>query len=155
MAATEKKKGKKGLMIGVILLVVFGGTGAVFGLAMTGKINIPGVTPKKKAIPPPVAKKATKPVVPEKEPEAAKDVKSVQSPESVKQGAIKLAEVWNEMPTENLIKVVDKWQPSDLAIVLNEMDPEKVAQVLGAMKPEKASNVSQQLRSVAAQIPSE
>ena len=51
-----------------------------------------------------------------------------ESPESIKQGATKLAEVWDEMPADKLSKVTAKWKPDELAIVLNEMDPAKVAE---------------------------
>lgn len=154
MAEAAKKKGK-GLMIGLILLVVFIAAGAVVGLAMTGKINIPGLTPKKKVIPPAAAKEKPKPVVPQKPEEPEAVTAKAPSPESIKQGAVKLAEIWNEMPSDKLSKVVEKWKPSDLAVVLNEMDPAKVADVLGTMKEQTASTVSQELRKVAALAPPE
>ncbi len=155
MAEKAKKKGNKGIVIGLILLVVFIAVGVVFGLAMSGKINIPGITPKKKPIPAAVAKpKATPSSKTEKPPETKEETKTP-IVTSVKQGAVKLAEVWNEMPTGNLVMVVEKWKPSDLALVLNEMDPAKVAEVLAAMKPNVASDVSQQLRAIASQVPTE
>ena len=155
MAAAAKKNSKMGLIIGLVLL--FAGVGAVVGLAMSGKVNIPGLTPKKKALPTPVAKPKPKPpVVAKKEPASANDP-AVKAPAPVndKQGAIKLAEIWNEMPTDKLSKVLEKWKPTDLAQILNEMDPAKVADTLGAMKPERASTVSQEMRKLAAQIPAE
>ncbi len=155
MAEKAKKKGNKGLMIGLILLVVFVTVGVVFGLAMSGKINIPGITPKKKPIPAAVAKPKAAPSPKTETPAKAKDESKTPVVTSVKQGAVKLAEVWNEMPTSNLVMVVEKWKPSDLALVLNEMDPAKVAEVLAAMKPKVASDVSEQLRAIASQIPTE
>ena len=153
--AAAKTKSKTGLMTGLVLLVVFIGAGAVFGLAMSGKINIPGITPKKKPIPAAAAKPKpkAKAIVAEESPVG--DAEKPASLVATKQGAVKLAEVWNEMPTPKLIKVVDKWTPTDLALVLNEMDPEKVADVLGTLDPKKASTVSHALKLVAAQIQTE
>ena len=156
MAAAPKKKGKKGLMIGLILLVVFGGVGAVLGLAMSGKINIPGVTPKKKPIPAAAATVKPKPPVvqPKKEDKPIETTKAPTAAEN-KLGYTKVAEVWNEMPIEKLSKIVDKWKPTELARILNEMDPTKVAEILGGMTPDKASNVSLELKAIAAQSPTE
>jgi flagellar basal body-associated protein FliL len=115
--AAATKKGNKGLMIGLVLLVVIIAAGAVFGLAMTGKINIPGITPKKK--PTPVAAPKPKPKIEPKKEDPVVDAnmpEKVQSPESIKQGAVKLAEVWNEMPSEKLTKVVAKWTQPRLLI---------------------------------------
>jgi hypothetical protein len=125
-------------------------------LATTGKINIPGITPKKK--PTPVAAPKPKPKIETTKEEPVVDTntpETVQSPESIKQGAVKLAEVWNEMPSDKLTKVVSKWKPKDLAIVLNEMDPAKVAELLGSMNEKAASAVSLELQKVAAQIPAQ
>ena len=158
MAEKGKKKGKMGLIIGVVLFVLFGGGGAVVGLAMTGKINIPGLTPKKKAIAPLAANKPDpkKAVPPPKKEEAPVDETPAPTTQTVdKAGATKLAEVWNEIPTENLLKVVAKWKPAELAVVLNEMDSEKTAALLGAMKPEMASKVSLELKKVASEVPLE
>jgi len=160
MAGSEgKKKGKKGLIIGLVLLILFASAGAVVGLAMAGKINIPGLTPKKKPIAPPTSTKdkaKIKPKVqPKKEepPVAAEPVATTKMVD--KAGAVKLAEVWNEMPGDKLLKVVDKWEAADLAMVLNEMDSTKVAELLALMKPATASKVSQELKLVASQVPIE
>ncbi len=157
MATEPKKKSKKALLIGLILLVAFGGVGAVFGLAMAGKINIPGVTPKKKPIPAAsaAAAKPKAPIVQPKKEEKAKEVTKLLTPAEDKQGYAKVAQIWNEMPTEKLTKIVDKWKPSELARILNEMDPTKVGEILGAMTPEKASNISLDLKRIAAQSPTE
>lgn len=156
MAAAAKQKSKMGLMIGLALLVIFVGGGAVFGLAMSGKINIPGITPKKKPIAAAVAKQKTvEPVIEPKEKKEEKVVAKPQTPEEIKQGAVKLAEVWNEVPTDKLSKVVSKWKPSELALVLNEMDPTKAAEVIAEMDEKTASAVSRALRNVAADIPSQ
>jgi MgtE intracellular N domain len=153
MAEAAKTKSKKGLMIGLVLLFVFVGAGVVFGLAMSGKINIPGVTPKKKPVKPPTPKAKSKKLIPEEPPQTTSQ--ETISPASIKKGAAKLAEVWDEMPTDKLIRIAAKWKPSDLAVVMNEMDPAKVAEALGKMDPKTASNISQQMRVIAAQIPAE
>ena len=156
MAEEAKKKGGKGLIIGIALVVVI--LGAVFGLATVGMINIPGVTPKKKPHPTPVAKAKPKPPAQtKKEPEVVppSDIEKPLSPDAIKQGAAKLAEVWNEMPTDKLQKVIEKWKPEDLAVILAEMDPTKVADMLGAMKPDVASKVSLELKKIASQAQTE
>ncbi len=158
MAGSAKKKGGKGLMIGLVLLVVVGGAGAFFGLAMTGKINIPGITPKKKPIPAAAAaivKPKPKPV--EGDTNKAEDPKVAKplSPAADRAGAEKVAEVWDELPADKLIKISEKWKPTELAAVLSVMDPAKVAELLAAMPADKASIVSRELRNLAAQIPAE
>jgi hypothetical protein len=156
MAATAKKKGNKGLMIGLVLLFIFGGAGAVAGLALSRKVNIPGLTPKQKTIPTPIAKpKAKTTAITKKESDPVAEAAKAPAAVNDKQGATKLAEIWNEMTTDKLAKVVEKWKPTDLAVILNEMDPAKVADILAAMKPERASTVSQEMRKLAAQLPAE
>lgn len=147
-----KKKGKKGLIIGLALLIVFIAAGAVFGLAMAGKINIPGISPKKKVAPPADKKEKTKPKIQTKpkDPVVADDTPATKTID--KQGAQKLAEVWNEMPTDKLVKVIDKWTPNDLALVMNEMDSTKAADILGTLQPKKASEVSIELKRIASQV---
>ena len=48
--ASANKKKKMMIIIGASVLVVVIAVGTVVGLALAGKINIPGLTPKKKAI---------------------------------------------------------------------------------------------------------
>ncbi len=69
------------------------------------------------------------------------------------QGAIKLAEVWNELPVPELIAIVESWKPSEIAPVLNEMDSEKAAEVMAKMKPKQASDVSRELKRIASIVP--
>lgn len=147
--ANGKGKGKKktGLIIGLVFAILLLGGGAVVGLALAGKINIPGLTPKKKKpTPPKEEKKKPKIVVPPKKvvpPPAKAPVMLTQ------QGAAKIGEVWNEMPTDKLLKVVGKWKPNELAVVLNEMDSVKVADLLGTMQPETASLISREMKRLA------
>ncbi len=158
----KKKKGKKGLIIGLVLLVVFIAAGAVAGLAMAGKINIPGLTPKKKAPPtaagaakPADKPKATEPPKPEEDPADNAPAKDPAPTTKVvdKAGAEKLAGVWNEMPAAKLADVVADWKPDDLAMVMNEMDDDKSALLLAALKPGIASKVSSALKTLASQVP--
>lgn len=152
-----KKKRKLGLIVGLVLLILFASAGAVVGLAMSGKINIPGLTPKKKPIAAPAAAKPKpKPKVQPKKEETPPPADPPATTKVIdKVGAQKLAEIWNEMVADKLLKVTDKWEAADLAVVFNEMDPQKVAEVMALMKPETASKVSQELKQVASQVPIE
>lgn len=151
MAEGGKKTKKKGLMIVIILVVVLVlAAVAVVVLAKLGKINIPGLTPKK-----PVAA-AKKPEVkpkaaPKKKVEEPKVPVVAEAPVNDKEGAIKLATVWNEIPTEGLVKITKAMTPSELAPVLVEMDAEKSAALLAAMEAKTATVVSRELKRVASQ----
>ena len=152
MAEGGKKTKKKGLMIVIILVVVLVlAAAAVVVLAKMGKINIPGLTPKK-----PVAA-AKKPEVKPK-PAAKKKVEEPKAPVVTaapvndKEGAIKLATVWNEIPTEGLVKITKAMTPTELAPVLVEMDAEKSAALLAAMDPKTATVVSRELKRVASAV---
>ncbi|MCE2766289.1 MAG: hypothetical protein LW628_05140, partial [Fimbriimonadaceae bacterium] len=98
--ASANKKKKMMIIIGASVLVVVIAVGMVIGLALAGKINIPGLTPKKKAIAKSATKAAPKPVsAPKAKVELPKAVAQKPTETIVdKQGAIKLAEVWNELP---------------------------------------------------------
>jgi hypothetical protein len=60
------------------------------------------------------------------------DVKSKPLGDEAK-GNQKLAELWNSLETEPLLKVVESWDDADLAKVLAVMDTDKVAQLLTSM----------------------
>jgi hypothetical protein len=153
--ASANKKKKMMIIIGASVMVVVIAVGTVVGLALAGKINIPGLTPKKKAIVRSAPKAATKPVsAPKAKVESPKAVAEKTTETIVeKQGAIKLAEVWNELPVPELIAIVETWKPSEIAPVLNEMDSEKAAEVMAKMKPKQASDVSRELKRIASIVP--
>ena len=152
MAEEGKKPKKTGLMIVIILVVVLVlAAVAVVVLAKMGKINIPGLTPKK---PPAAAKKPEeKPKKPpKKKVEEPKTPVVAETPPNDKEGAIKLATVWNEIPTEGLVKITKAMTPTELAPVLMEMDSEKSAALLAAMDAKTATVVSRELKRVASKV---
>lgn len=153
MAENGKKGKKKGLIIVIILVVVLILVAvAVVVLAKMGKINIPGLTPKK-----PPAAAAKKPEVkpnkaPKKKVEEPVEPVVTEAPLNDKEGAIKLAAVWNEVPTEGLVKITKSMTPTELAPVLAEMDSEKSAALLAAMDAKTATVVSRELKRVASKV---
>jgi hypothetical protein len=152
MAESSKKSKKKGLMIVIILLVVLIlAAVAVVVLAKLGKINIPGLSPKK-----PVAAAKKPEVKPKKAPPKKKEPTAppvvAAAPINDKEGAVKLATVWNEIPTDGLVKIIKTMTPTEIAPVLVEMDTEKSAALLAAMDAKTATIVSRELKRVASQV---
>lgn len=145
-------------MIPVILVVLM--IGGIYGAATQGILKIQGITPKKlmqvkKAAP--SAQDASKPADPapkKEEPKVTAKVTPALSPSAPKpappktdldKGAEKLAELWNELETETLLKVSADWSEPDLVRVLSKMDSGKVVAYLSAIakdKPAKASKLS-------------
>ncbi len=153
--AEGKKPKKKGLMIALIIVFVLLATaGTVFGLAFTGKINIPGITkPKPKKVTKPKAKPAAKPKAKPK-PKEEPTVAPVATNKVVdKEGCAKLAAVWGEMDAKALLKVSASWKAVELAPVLVEMDEAKVAELLAAMETKKAAETSREMRRLASIVP--
>jgi hypothetical protein len=139
----------------------------IAGLAFSGVIDIPGISPKKAAKNAVAAytdkdeklaenKPATPP--PAKKEEPKKDApKAPAVPKDPEQGADALAAVWNEIPVNELMKITANWKDEDLTKVLMHMETEKVAQLLQLMaagdqgakvdpKPERASKLSKILQ---------
>ncbi len=54
----------------------------------------------------------------------------------------KVAQIWNEIPTEALATMARQYKDPELARVLVHMDTEKAAQVLGTLEPKRAAEVS-------------
>ncbi|MGE0001256.1 MAG: hypothetical protein AB7T05_04190 [Fimbriimonadaceae bacterium] len=134
--------------IAPVMLLILGG--GIFGAGKAGMVNIPGVTPPKKAAAGSQdAEKAKedkpKPTAPakEKKPAAAAPAAALpknegpQVPEEKK-----VAQIWNEIPNETLAKVAGVYKDPELARVLVYMDTEKAAEVLAALEPERAAAVS-------------
>jgi hypothetical protein len=146
---------KKGPLIAMIVAPLVLG-GGVVGAALTGAVNIPGLTPKK-AKPPagygerkdekPAAKKPAAP--PEEAPPAA-NKEPERDPEA---GAKKLAQFWNNVETRRLVEIAKGYRDDDLAPILVKMDPEKVAEILAAIEPARATKLSQQIQSEASLVP--
>lgn len=151
----------KAAMIAIPVLIL-----AVVGLALTGIINIPGLSPKQKAkvaalnytadkdaatkdkkAKPPTAKKGTPP---------KPKVKVTLMEKDAKKGAEALAEVWNEVKIPELTQITASWKDEDLAKVLVYMDTGKVAKFLEQISkgdepkvkgnPARASNLSKRLQ---------
>lgn len=140
-------------MIVIILVVVLVLAAiAVVVLAKMGKINIPGLSPKKPAAATKPPEQKPKKVAPKKVEEPPAPVVAA-APVNDKEGAIKLASVWNEIPTEGLVKITKTMTPTELAPVVIEMDAEKSAALLAAMDTKTATNLSRELKRVASQVP--
>jgi hypothetical protein len=160
----------KGVVIIVVVVLVIGG---VVGAAMTGMVNIPGLTPKK-------AKPAgqygeaggmygenalamygedaskdakKKPEKKEESPAKTKPKPKIVT-EDAEAGLAKLAGVWNEMKPEDLAKVVEKgWNDVELAKVLAKMDTEKTAKLLSLLPADRAGKLSKALQKEASKLP--
>jgi hypothetical protein len=132
----------KVIMIVVSLLVM---GGAVVGLGMAGVVQIPGLSPKKKA-PAPVVE-----AVAEKKPVAKKEPKSEPPPKTgdPEKGHLAVAELWNEMDLKALLPLTEKWREAEIAPILAKMDTEKVVELLSQMKPERAVVLTRALQRIA------
>lgn len=133
---------KKVILI-VLPLLVIGGT--VVGLGMAGVIQIPGLSPKKKAPAPAVEAKV------EAKPVAAKKPKKEPAPKSgdPEKGHVAVAELWNEMDLKALLPLTEKWREAELAPILAKMETEKVVELLSQMKPERAVTLTRALQRIA------
>lgn len=156
--------GKKGLVIGVVAVLVLGVGGAGFA-AFKGIITIPGITPKKvakkasnlygEAGADPAKKVAEKPNPKPPEPQKPKP-KAPEAPKvDLALGNQKVADVWSAMSTDAILGVIKNWKDEDVAPVLALMEDDKTAEVLSQVTPERASSLSQKLRAFASQVPSE
>ena len=129
----------------------------VAGLGLTGKINIPGLSPK-----PPVKsapkgsdqikagklvasndQSKTKPTsAPIKADETKKPKANSKITKDPEQGADALATVWNEIDTPELIAISRNWKDDELVRVLTHMDNDKVAKFIDELaKGDPDSNV--------------
>lgn len=151
----------KKVIVIVAPLVIIGG---FFGLALTGVVNVPGLSPRKakapslygdgakmygddkKDIEPVAAKEPAKPKEPEKPLAAPPEV-------DADKGNKKLAQLWNNVPTAKLADMAKAFDDTELADVLVKMDPEKVAELLTAMDPKKSAKLSKELQRVASLVP--
>lgn len=139
--------------------------GAVVGLGMSGIVNIPGLSPKKKPKvaaamysdkdAPPKSEKKAPPKKKVQPPKAKVKVQKITKDPAL--GAEALASVWNEVKVPELAKITATWKDEDLAKVLVKMDTDKVAKLLGQLakgdpelkipaNPTRASNLSKRLQ---------
>ncbi|HRI44630.1 MAG TPA: hypothetical protein PLL78_01720 [Fimbriimonadaceae bacterium] len=145
MSEIRKSPARLILMIVGPLVLIGGG---VVGAALFGVINVPGLTPAKKAKATAGAHELYADVPTPKEPApAAKRVKPpVPKPEPPKpdleSGAKQVAKLWNGMPTKSLLAVIKEWSDEDLARVLRKMDTDKAVELLAALDPKRASALS-------------
>lgn len=146
-------------LIMILLPVLLLGGGGVFFAASKGMVNIPGVTPKKKAAAALYGeakdkKLAAKPK-PKPKPKEKKPVVAVEVNDPVL-GRKKLAAVWNELKTDNLLKIIETWKNNELALQLSEMDPSKVTEILDALAlkdPKRVSELSREIQEIGAKEP--
>lgn len=170
--AKPKKKGKKGLIIGLAVGFVLLSAGGVVGAAFMGLINIPGLTPKKQTASlygegddlygegtelatnteDPGAdslEERTEEIKPEEIDEPEIKVTTPPEPEEPETdpevGAKKLAKVWNEIKPDKLAPIVAEYKEEDLARVLTKMDASKVAKLMAELDPKLAARVSKEM----------
>lgn len=137
----------KGLLIGLPVVIA----GGIIGAALMGAIDIPGITPAKKGAP--AAKSETKKAAPKKsvaplvskEPPRPSKKAELPAPD-VSKGQVKLARLWTEVPTSELVKLVKGWKDPELAGVLLKMDSAKSAEVLVALGDKRASRLSREIQ---------
>lgn len=128
--------------------------GSIIGLALTGTINIPGLTPAKhKQTSKQINKDASKP--PPVTPTPKKDPKPGPTPTKpasamtidTEKGAAELADLWSEVddPKTTLVPILKDWKDDDIAHVLLKMDSDKAAAILFALPTDRASKISKLL----------
>jgi len=167
---SEKKKGKKGLVIALAVLLPLIIVGGVVGAAFAGLIKIPGITPKKAAMygeanyldkedapkPTPAPEGEPKPE-PKEAKEPPKPKVQVTSEDPVldeEQGAKKLAAIWNNMEAAQVLRLAAETNDNDLARIMAKMDAELVAEVLGTMPDaRRAARLSLAIEKIHAIIP--
>ena len=146
---------KKVLFIALPVLVLGGG---FVGLAVSGVIKVPGLTPRKPKVqamygetPAAPAKKETDAPVAQKPPAKKEPIVTVATAKSDPEaGNKKLAQLWNGMPTPKLVALAKSFKDNELAVVLIKMDPEKVAEFLTALEPGRSAKLSKELQKAAA-----
>lgn len=147
---------KKIILIVLPLLLISGG---VVACAMLGVINIPGLSPKKKAKTLVAAaglyteKKEPRKI--NKPPKPVATVKPKDPEPDLDLGAKKLAKYWNELPAKTLKEIAAKWKDEDLVRVLVKMDVGKATEVLGSLDAARASKLSELIQSQASLVVSQ
>lgn len=147
---------KKVILI-IIPLLLIGGGATVFFLAKSGKLQIPGITPKKVAKAKPAApkikvveeEKPTPPPVAKEEPPKPKPTHRID--EAL--GAKKLAKLWNELAPATLLGITKTWKAEELARVVSAMKPDKAAALLGQMDPKQLEAVSREIKRQGSLVP--
>jgi len=152
----------------VLIIVVALIGGLVVGAAMTGMINIPGLTPAKKKANA-AAQYATdkdkeaaktaerKDVKPEKAkpiaPPPKATAKKEPSNEDPSLGYKKVAKLWNAMDAQKIKEHIAKgWKDDELARIFSKMDNDKVAEVLALLDPPKATKLLKAIQTEASRL---
>ena len=148
-------------VIFIVLPILLLGGGFV-GLAITGIIKVPGLTPKKAKAgslygenaakvytEPKTEVVVTKPD--ETKPKVAPVVEVVKT--DPEKGAKKIAQLWNNIPTVKLAELSKLYKDNELADVLVQMDPEKVAELLALLDAKRSAKLSKELQRVASVVP--
>lgn len=161
------KKGKGGLVVGIVLGVLVLGGGGFAAMAAMGKIpflakkgKTPAATYGEGKEPPKGAVASTTPAETKKpdpaseaKPDAKKDGKAKKTaPEPAAdplKGAKKVAAVWSNMETADLIKVVKAYPQDDLPLVMTRLEAEKAAEVLAGLDPATAAKLSTAMAKIA------
>ncbi len=147
----------KFLIIICVVVVVIGGL--FLGLAYSGKITVPGITPKKQAKTDPIKgqpaeEKPLGSVTEVKQPEEAikntpppvSQPKSEEPPSIQKDGTERVAKIWSSMDTDALVKLLETWEDGDALLVIAKMEDKKLAELLSALPAERAARLSKGLR---------
>lgn len=154
------------LLVPVLAAIIVLG-GVTIGLGYAGVINIPGITPSKKAKPaaePAEAQSSTEssPTAADKADAPKQGAQSVEAPSQVevppsapsaeaaprKDGTERLAKLWTTMDAQKVAALVEKWKDGDVLLVLAKMDDEKLAEVLAALPPERALELSRGIKAL-------
>lgn len=148
---------KKALVIAIPLLLLIGGGAAAFFLGLIPGTKKPAPTPAASATAgdkkDPTKEVAKKEVAPPLKKTASADKSAAQI--DPQKGNEKLADLWNQMDTEALVKITADWKDPDLVKVLATMDDGKVAELMTAIakdKPSRASKLSKQLQQLASVV---
>lgn len=165
-------KKKPVFLIGALVPLVVGG--AVVGLAMTGTIKIPGLTPKKAAaniygqanlygesqaggealaIESDAKAKEEAPKPPTAPPTLA--ITTEEPATDPDAGAKKLAKLWNVMETNTLKEIAPQFKDQELALIVSKMETEKAAALLAVMDPKRAAIISREIQEIGSIIPEE
>jgi len=131
---------KMAMMIGIPILLILLVAGGLFA---TGMIKLPGATPPPKATakadPAPTDKELAPPLG---GPPKAATVKPPAAATDPAKGAAALADLWNQLDTDTLLKVTKDWKDPELVAVLSQMDEGKVAAYITAVAKTDAPHAS-------------
>lgn len=150
---------KKGLLIGSLgFFVLAGFGGGAFFAAQKGLVQIPGISPAKKAAKKPdekpkvevEAKKVTPPKPKLQEPPRKKETPT----NDPAKGVEAIAGVWAGLKPDQLLPIASRYKDGELAEILLMMDARKTASLLALMPADRAAKLSRELQKRASIIES-